>query len=81
MRWKEKEDDRRDNRIVKAYCFWPVKVGKNWVWLEIVYIYQARLYHMLTHRAEGWQNESLVTKKAYEKFLETGVISRDGSDK
>ena len=57
MRWKQK-----DMRVIKRFLIFPVRIGKEYRWLEIAYIKQ--LYRNGCYGI-GWYNEEFVDKDAY----------------
>ena len=54
MKWVK-----RTRRCIKYFALLPIKIGYEYRWLEVVYIYQTRNYYDL------WNDRRFITKEEY----------------
>lgn len=65
MRWMEKPE--ANTRIVRRFALFPIKLDKEYRWLEVVYIYQIRKWDRRGRRLH-WQNVSYANKRTWEMW-------------
>ena len=54
-------------RIIKRLAIFPIRIDKEYRWLEIVYIKQ-KLYQGQLSDSLWWANESFVSKSEYLEY-------------